>query len=80
MKSKWLIVIEGDVHPRLYGPYIRQKHRDQKARDLREDDPNKENGIYKLDLFPRMETHGEYITIKLSPEITTYSGGFFDET
>jgi hypothetical protein len=44
----YLLQIHGDVDPELHGPFKTQQERDDKARALRRDDPEKENGLYRV--------------------------------
>ncbi|MGB7537764.1 MAG: hypothetical protein WBM17_04425 [Anaerolineales bacterium] len=63
----YLVVVAGDVEPSLWGPYPSPEARDQAAKDHRRDDPDKEDGLYTLE-----------INAKGKPEIGSYSGGDLD--
>lgn len=48
MKHYFVVEIVGDVDPVLHGPFYTVEGRDKKALSLRENDPEKRNGIYRL--------------------------------
>ena len=64
----YLVFVEGDVDPRLVGPFANGDERDKKARQLRRE-RGRDHGIYMLEVDP---TSGV-------PSIDAYSGGFFME-
>jgi hypothetical protein len=72
----YLLVIHGDVEPELRGPYKSEAGRDRAAKRHRLTDPEKEDGLFPLDVpdtFPEMVAKNGN-----KPEISTYSGAFFD--
>ena len=48
--SRWLVVVEDDVEPRLEGPFRSEGKRIAAARAHREDDPEKRDGLFGLDI------------------------------
>lgn len=67
-KSYYLVIVEGDVEPGLYGPFTTEKEMDKFALRHRKGDPEMKDGIYPLII----EWSGTY-----SMNIDSYSGGFF---
>jgi hypothetical protein len=69
-QTYYLITIWGDVEPELHGPFATEEARDQAALNHRkkqlDDGEDFPDGIYPLDV------------IGGKPEISTYSGGFFN--
>ena len=49
--AAYVLEIEGDIEPKLRGPYKSPYTRDRAARRLRKKDGEKENGIFALDLM-----------------------------
>lgn len=47
--KRYLVIIEGDVEPSVYGPYSIGK-RLEAAKNHRANDPDKEDGLFKLDV------------------------------
>ena len=64
----YLVFVEGDIEPRLVGPFADGDERDRKARELRREH-GRDHGIYMLDVDPRSG----------APSIDAYCGGFFME-
>ena len=67
--AAYVLEIEGDIEPKLRGPYKSPNTRDRAARRLRKKDAEKENGIFALDLM----NNGKI-------RVWAYSGGFLDGT
>jgi hypothetical protein len=67
--AAYVLEIEGDIEPKLRGPYKSPDTRDRAARRLREKDGEKENGIFALDLM----NNGKI-------RVWAYSAGFLDGT
>lgn len=62
MKDFYILHIEGDVDPELKGPYNTHEERDKAAVELRRDDPEGRNGIFRLDISakqPWQEPNGK---------------------
>ncbi len=51
MVAAYVLEIEGDIEPKLRGPYKSTDARDRAAKRLRGKDKEKENGIFALDLL-----------------------------
>ena len=64
----YLVFVEGDIEPRIVGPFVDGDERDKKARELRREN-GRDHGIFMLDVEP---TSG-------APSIDAYCGGFFME-
>ena len=62
----YVLFIEGDVEPKLYGPYKTHKNRDKKAQKLRAEN-GPEDGIFWMDM-----TAGK-------PVVGAYPANFFEE-
>lgn len=45
----YVLQIVGDVEPVLHGPYTSQDARDRRARALRVEDRQQENGLYRIE-------------------------------
>lgn len=69
----FLITVWGDVEPQKSGPYADEAARDQAAKDLRNDDPNMENGIYMLTIDEQDSNWDSAVTVD------SYSGIFFED-
>ena len=67
--AAYVLEIEGDIEPKLRGPYKSPDTRDRAARRLREKDGEKENGIFALDLM----NNGKI-------RVWAYSAGFLEGT
>jgi hypothetical protein len=67
--AAYVLEIEGDIEPKLRGPYKSPDTRDCAARRLRERDGEKENGIFALDLM----NDGKI-------RVWAYSAGFLEGT
>jgi len=67
----YLVFVEGDIEPRIVGPFADGDERDKKARELRREH-GRDHGIFMLDVEP----------MSGAPSIDAYCGGFFmeDET
>lgn len=76
---KWLIIVEGDVEPKLHGPFEDKNIRDLYATTHRKEDPDKNDGIYKLDIEATVIVESTSITFSATPRVSSYSGGFFEE-
>jgi len=61
--SFYVLEIVGDLEPQLHGPYATEVERDQKAVELRREDPGKRNGLFRLD-----------VSAKAAPDVGPYSG------
>jgi hypothetical protein len=64
----YLVFVEGDIEPRIVGPFADGDERDKKARELRREH-GQDHGIFMLDVEP-----GNGV-----PSIDAYCGGFFME-
>jgi hypothetical protein len=64
----YLLVIEDTVEPDLRGPFTKVKNRDAAAIQHRRNDPEKNDGLFKLEIINGM------------PHVSTYSGGDLDGT
>jgi hypothetical protein len=67
--AAYVLEIEGDIEPKLRGPYKSPDTRDRAAKRLREKDKEKENGIFALDLM----NNGKI-------RVWAYSAGFLEGT
>jgi hypothetical protein len=66
-KALYLQIIVSDVEPEIIGPFNSEEERLNAAIDHRQEDPDKEDGLFKLDITDGI------------PEIGTFSGGDLDE-
>jgi hypothetical protein len=64
----YLVFVEGDIDPRIVGPFADGDERDKKARELRREH-GRDHGIFMLDVEPMSRV----------PSIDAYCGGFFME-
>lgn len=64
----YLVFVEGDIEPRIVGPFADGDERDKKARELRQEH-GRDHGIFMLDVEP----------VSGTPNIDAYCGGFFME-
>jgi len=64
----YLVFVEGDIEPRIVGPFADGDERDRKARELRREH-GRDHGIFMLDVEPSSGV----------PSIDAYCGGFFME-
>jgi hypothetical protein len=64
----YLVFVEGDIEPRIVGPFADGDERDRKARELRREH-GRDHGIFMLEVEP----------ISGVPTIDAYCGGFFME-
>ena len=66
--SRWLVVVDGDVEPRLEGPFKSDRLRVVAAREHRRNDREERNGLYRLDVSatgtPRISS---FVSRELSP-------------
>jgi hypothetical protein len=67
--AAYVLVIEGDIEPKLHGPYKSPDVRDRAAKRLRAKDEERKNGIFVLDLMKNGKVH-----------VWGYSAGFLDGT
>ena len=67
--AAYVLEIEGDIEPKLRGPYKSLDTRDRAAKRLREKDKERENAIFALDLM----NNGKI-------RVLGYSAGFLDGT
>jgi len=67
-KGIYLVFVEGDIEPRIVGPFADGDERDKKARELRQEH-GRDHGIFMLDVEP----------VSGTPNIDAYCGGFFME-
>jgi len=65
--KRWLVIVIDDIEPYIHGPFDSEETRSEWAKYHRFKDPEKKDGIYKLN------THEGG-----SPTIKSYSGGFFE--
>lgn len=71
MRRFYLMVVWEDVEPQVCGPFKSEKARDERAKEIRAGDPDKEHGIYMLDIDSAEEPE--------QVEADAYSNGFFME-
>jgi len=64
----YLVFVEGDIEPRIVGPFADDDARDRKARELRQEH-GQDHGIYMLNITPASG----------AVTIAAYSGAFFME-
>ena len=63
----YVLFVDGDVEPFLYGPYSTEEERDEAASKIRAEDRHElKSAIYRLDCRP-------------APRIDTYSAAFFED-
>ncbi len=67
--AAYVLEIEGDIEPKLHGPYKSPDTRDRAAKRLRAKDEERENGIFALDLMKNGKVR-----------VWAYSAGFLDGT
>jgi hypothetical protein len=67
--AAYVLEIEGDIEPKLHGPYKSPDTRDRAARRLRTKDEERKNGIFALDLMKNGKVR-----------VWAYSAGFLDGT
>jgi hypothetical protein len=67
--AAYVLEIEGDIEPKLHGPYKTTDTRDRAAKRLRAKDEEQENGIFALDLLNDGKVR-----------VWAYSAGFLDGT
>ena len=67
--AAYVLEIEGDLEPKLHGPYKSPDTRDRAAQRLRALDKGCENGIFALDLMKNGKVR-----------VCAYSAGFLDGT
>ena len=48
--TRWLVVVEDDIEPRLEGPFKNDQTRVAAARDHRTRDLDKRDGLFRLDI------------------------------
>jgi hypothetical protein len=48
--TRWLVIVEGDVAPRLEGPFKSDRVRVVAAQEHRRNDCEERNGLYRLDV------------------------------
>jgi len=69
MPDLWLLIVEGDVEPRLEGPFLNDGLRLDRARELR--DKSEDDGLYRLDInYPSPRTVPDVI----KPCVESFSG------
>lgn len=82
----YLLVIEDDVSPRIKGPYDTAADRDGAARAHVNTDPDRNDGVYRLDLIEVIATRNhpmdmvEAPFINAHPTIATYTSEYFAPT
>lgn len=69
-RQRHLIIVEGDVEPTLYGPFVNDAQRDAVAVTHRQGDHDKADGIFKLDLVVKDGI--------IMPVVEPYSGAELD--
>ncbi len=67
--AAYVLAIEGDIEPKLHGPYKTTDTRDRAAKRLRAKDEGRKNGIFALDLLKNGKVR-----------VWAYSAGFLDGT
>ncbi len=67
--ATYVLEIEGDIEPKLHGPYKSPDSRDRAAKRLRTKDEACENGLFALDLMKNRKVR-----------VWAYSAGFLDGT
>lgn len=67
--AAYVLEIEGDIEPKLRGPYKSPDTRDRAAKRLRAKDEGCENGVFALDLMNNAKVR-----------VWAYSAGFLDGT
>ncbi len=67
--AAYVLEIEGDIEPKLHGPYKSPDTRDRAAKLLRAKDEERKNGIFALDLMKNGKVR-----------VCAYSAGFLDGT
>jgi hypothetical protein len=67
--AAYVLEIQGDIEPKLHGPYKSPDTRDRAAKRLRALDKGCENGIFALDLMKNGKVR-----------VWAYSAGFLDGT
>jgi len=67
--AAYVLEIEGDIEPKLRGPYKSTDTRDRAAQRLRAKDEGRENGIFALDLVNNRKVR-----------VWAYSAGFLNGT
>jgi hypothetical protein len=70
MLKFYLLIVEGDIEPRMEGPFHTETARDAAARAHRDQDQDKADGLFPLDL----NTTDDAAEI----DVDAYAGGFFD--
>jgi hypothetical protein len=67
--TRWLVVVEGDVEPRLEGPFKSDQVRVGAAQEHRRKDCQERDGLYRLDISasasPRIYS---FVSREVSPE------------
>ena len=48
--TRWLVIVEDDIEPRIEGPFKNDRIRLVAARKHRRNDPEKRDGIFGLDI------------------------------
>lgn len=51
----YLLVIWNDVEPEIIGPFSSERNRLAEAKNIRQQDPNKDHGIYRLEADGNVE-------------------------
>jgi hypothetical protein len=68
--TRWLVVVEGDVEPRLKGPFKSDRVRVVAAQEHRGKDCQERDGLYLLDISasgsPRVHS---FVSWEVSPEV-----------
>src|SRR5712692_10180296 len=65
--AAYVLEIEGDIEPKLHGPYKSPDTRNRAAQRLRAKDEGRENGLFALDLMKNGKVR-----------VWAYSAGFLD--
>lgn len=67
--TRWLVVVEDDIEPRIEGPFKSDRTRITAAREHRRNDPDKRDGIFGLDISSSgsPEIH-HFASCEVSPE------------
>ena len=64
----YILFIYENVEPELIGPYVSANERDEEAKEKRYQE-GEEHGVFKLS-----------VDLDFDVEVSTYPGGFFDES
>jgi hypothetical protein len=74
--SRYLVIMEGCLEPNVHGPYKTDKSRDNAAKRLHKA-MSEDDNLFAMDLVVVLNSHKKMPVV--TPEVWTYSGGFFQE-